>query len=365
MNRMIPAVSIIIPMYNTEKYIGECLDSILAQTFTDFEVIVVDDCSTDNSAAIVESYIPKFNDRLRLIKSKKNSGYGGIPRNIGMSISRGEYLAFVDSDDAITKTAIEEFYTVAKEFDADVVECEKWFQSPANGGIFNKNLLKITSPPTIKFVSKPTSISVDMIARIAALKNPQFVWSAWVKLIRRSVVFENGLEMINAPGEDFIFTCCLVCVVEKYVKIPNVTYIYRIHGESVTQSNQKIFSKVAEKWLTALRLGFNYFEKFLSRQESFQQNPELKYQALDVVIKEFTNYFINFYLQIPDYKLNPFIHAEFEKTKDLSALTSYLFSRMNVFYIKMLLQQNKIFDLEKQVEKLQERLQQAQKGRLT
>ncbi len=59
--KFIPAVSIIIPMYNTEKYIGECLDSILAQTFTDFEVIVVDDCSTDGSAAIVQKYISKFN----------------------------------------------------------------------------------------------------------------------------------------------------------------------------------------------------------------------------------------------------------------------------------------------------------------
>ena len=59
--KTIPAVSIIIPMYNTEKYIGECLDSILAQTFQDFEVIIVDDCSTDNSVAIVESYLPKFN----------------------------------------------------------------------------------------------------------------------------------------------------------------------------------------------------------------------------------------------------------------------------------------------------------------
>ena len=61
MNKQIPAVSIIIPMYNAEKYIGECLDSILAQTFTDYEVIVVDDCSTDNSRAVVESYLPKFN----------------------------------------------------------------------------------------------------------------------------------------------------------------------------------------------------------------------------------------------------------------------------------------------------------------
>ena len=61
MKKTIPAVSIVIPMYNTEKYIGECLDSILAQTFKDFEVIVVDDCSTDKSCAVVESYLPKFN----------------------------------------------------------------------------------------------------------------------------------------------------------------------------------------------------------------------------------------------------------------------------------------------------------------
>ena len=66
----IPAISVIIPMYNVEKYVGACLDSLLAQTFQDFEVIVVNDCSTDNSAAVVESYIPKFNGRLTLSKNR-------------------------------------------------------------------------------------------------------------------------------------------------------------------------------------------------------------------------------------------------------------------------------------------------------
>ena len=61
MKKTIPSVSIIIPMYNSEKYIGDCLDSILVQTFQDFEVIVVDDCSTDNSRTVVQSYLPKFN----------------------------------------------------------------------------------------------------------------------------------------------------------------------------------------------------------------------------------------------------------------------------------------------------------------
>lgn len=123
MKKTIPAVSIIIPMYNTEQYIRDCLDSILAQTFQDFEVIVVDDCSTDNSVLIVESYLPKFNqgvNRLKLIRSEKNSNTPGMPRNVGIRFSRGEYILFVDSDDAITPTALEELYPIAKKFDADV-----------------------------------------------------------------------------------------------------------------------------------------------------------------------------------------------------------------------------------------------------
>ncbi|MBQ7198035.1 MAG: glycosyltransferase family 2 protein [Selenomonadaceae bacterium] len=132
MRKTIPAVSIIIPMYNAEKYICDCLDNILIQTFQDFEVIIVDDCSTDKSCDVVESYLPEFNssgyDKLKLLRSKVNSGGEGTPRNIGVNISCGEYILFIDSDDFITKTALEELYPIAKKFDADVVHCEKYFQ---------------------------------------------------------------------------------------------------------------------------------------------------------------------------------------------------------------------------------------------
>lgn len=94
-NKNIPAVSIIIPMYNVEKYVGFCLESVLAQTFHDYEVIVIDDCSKDNSCTIVESYKSKFGGKLKLIRSKKNSNiFGGSPRNIGVKNSSGEYLFF-------------------------------------------------------------------------------------------------------------------------------------------------------------------------------------------------------------------------------------------------------------------------------
>ena len=80
-----PAVSIIVPMYNVEKYVGEFLESILAQTFQDFEVIVVDDCSTDNSRTVVESYVEKFGGRLKLETTLTNSGHGAFPRDKGVN----------------------------------------------------------------------------------------------------------------------------------------------------------------------------------------------------------------------------------------------------------------------------------------
>lgn len=101
-----PAVSVIIPLYNAEKYIAESLDSLLAQTFQNFEVVVVDDCSTDSSCDIVESYASKFGGRLTLSHMAKNSGSGGLPRNKGMMLSCGEYIQFLDADDTLTRTAL-------------------------------------------------------------------------------------------------------------------------------------------------------------------------------------------------------------------------------------------------------------------
>ncbi|MBR4151501.1 MAG: glycosyltransferase family 2 protein [Selenomonadaceae bacterium] len=108
-------------MYNAGKYIEECLDSLLAQTFQDFEVIVVDDCSMDNSVQIVESYKEKFYGRLQLVVLEKNSGGGSKPRNLVLKLSRGEYIFFVDSDDFIMLNALETLYTTAEEYDAEVV----------------------------------------------------------------------------------------------------------------------------------------------------------------------------------------------------------------------------------------------------
>ena len=97
---MNPEISIIVPVYNVEKYLKRCIDSILNQSFTDFELILVDDGSTDNSGEIIDEYAIK-DERIKVIH-KENGGLSSA-RNVGIEYSKGNYIAFVDSDDYINK----------------------------------------------------------------------------------------------------------------------------------------------------------------------------------------------------------------------------------------------------------------------
>ena len=124
MEKFSPAVSVVIPMYNAEKYLAVCLESLLIQTFTDFEVIVVDDCSTDNSCAVAESYLEKFGGRLKILTLEENTGTPGLPRNVGLEFSQGEYICFVDADDLLVDDALKTFYQFAEDYRADVVYTE-------------------------------------------------------------------------------------------------------------------------------------------------------------------------------------------------------------------------------------------------
>lgn len=113
-------VSIIIPVYNTEKYLSRCVDSCLNQTLTDTEIILVDDCSTDSSRNVISSYAKKYPDKIRYIFQSINQRQGAA-RNRGMEIAKGEYFIFVDSDDWIAPDMCEDLYNKAVETKADMV----------------------------------------------------------------------------------------------------------------------------------------------------------------------------------------------------------------------------------------------------
>lgn len=119
--KMNELVSIIIPVYNTAVYLKKCLDSVIKQTYTQLEILLIDDGSTDESGKICDIYASK-DKRIRVIH-KKNSGQADS-RNIGIELSKGEYIAFLDSDDFVSEEYIEYLYILMKYMNADVANCE-------------------------------------------------------------------------------------------------------------------------------------------------------------------------------------------------------------------------------------------------
>ena len=113
-----PKVSVILPVYNVEKYLKQCMDSIVNQTLKDIEIICVDDGSTDASLSILKEY-EKEDDRVKVI-CQQNAG-AGAARNNGLSIATGEYLSFLDSDDFFSLDMLEKSYAEAKKEDADLI----------------------------------------------------------------------------------------------------------------------------------------------------------------------------------------------------------------------------------------------------
>ena len=325
----IPAVSIIISMYNVEKYVGFCLESVLVQTFQDYEVIVVDDCSTDNSCAIVESYKSKFAGKLKLIRSKKNSSIsGGSPRNIGVKNSCGEYIFFLDSDDFITETALEEMYTIAKDFDADVVDCQKYFEVRGDN-------IKIQCHLKCEIVKRPKLITDDLEGRVKELVEQSFVNALWTKLIRRKFFIDYDFPLINVLWEDALTTYCMVCTAKNYVRVPNIINFYRIRDNSI-YNRQREVADIFKTWLKALTQGFKYVDEFLDKQKFFRDNVNLKFIVLERIVQEFNSYLIPLYEQISAIDLDPIIRAEFARAGDISALSAFLYSRMNLLNVQLL-----------------------------
>lgn len=115
-------ISVIIPICNSEKYLHQCLDSILHQNINDIEIICVDDHSTDSSVETLEAY-NKIDSRLTIIQNNVNL-HAGVCRNIGLEKAKGEYVLFLDADDMLFKGALEKVYETAKRYDADIVRCK-------------------------------------------------------------------------------------------------------------------------------------------------------------------------------------------------------------------------------------------------
>ena len=119
---MIYMVSVIVPVYNAEKYLSQCIESLLSQTYKEFELILVDDYSSDNSVAVCLDWI-KNDNRIKLHRMPQNSGPAKV-RNVGMDLAEGDFYCFIDADDHVTPNYLECLLKKVESYEADIVWCD-------------------------------------------------------------------------------------------------------------------------------------------------------------------------------------------------------------------------------------------------
>ena len=185
---MAPAISVIIPVYNVAPWLRECLDSVVSQSFTDLEIIIVDDGSTDESPRIIAEYAPR-DKRITAVR-KKNGGLGAA-RNTAISLATGDYIAFLDSDDKINPDAYKKLYEPAKKYDCDIVYCQTAYLDDQTGNITEEDN-QTALPLFKKFRGTHHSFSLEEIEPENIFSYDSFV-VAWNKITKRSLI-----EKINA-----------------------------------------------------------------------------------------------------------------------------------------------------------------------
>lgn len=201
-------ISIIIPVYNVEKYLSECIESVINQTYSELEIILIDDESTDNSGKICDEYAVK-DARIKVIH-QKNSGAASA-RNKGLRIATGEYLAFVDSDDYLEKDAYEYMVTQLNANHADVIQC-------AFRNVFVNRVVDCVMLPEFQEFSTKSFLRRFTIDWTSGL--------LWDKLYRRSL-FENVYFEEGHKIDDEFFTYQGLMNAEKILHSPKVIYNYR------------------------------------------------------------------------------------------------------------------------------------------
>ena len=329
MNENFPKVSVIIPVFNAEKYLGVCLESLLIQTFTDFEVIVVDDCSTDNSCAVAESYLERFGGRLKIISLEKNTGSGAVPRNVGSEFASGEYVFFMDNDDLLIDIALEELYNCAEEFEAQVVYMDSGFLCGAEP--FPKSIVAREWDSDFS-VDEPTFEPDDLNERVKKFLKNGFVWSPWTKFLRRDFLIDNSIKFPPMKtSEDCSWTLAVICLAKKILRVPNPLYIWRSNENSITRSNRSPEQDLIF-WINPLINGLEYLEKFMSGLEFFKKNPAVRLKVLNLFTTIHFQRMAKDFNELESQEAYEIILREFSKAgSSQPALIAYLLLMNNLY----------------------------------
>ncbi len=253
-------VSIIIPVYNVEKYIGECLDSVINQTYKNLEIICVDDCGTDNSVKIVEEYSQK-DKRIKIVHHNRNKGLA-ITRNTGVQNSNGEYIFFLDSDDYLNLDIIELLVERQKKTNADVVVSS--FRNFAREKIPNINSI-LKNRNFFKFIPRERC-QIDFDNFQNNLNSIFYV--VWGKLFKKDFLIKNNIWHINQNicAEDNGFCLKVLSNFPLVSFLKNVGVNYRINPSSITLN--LTFLKQRTDTETMLKDFFQYLDQQFEKDKA-------------------------------------------------------------------------------------------------
>ena len=249
-----PKISIIVPVYNVEKYIDRCLKSLVNQTLQDIEIIIVNDGSQDKSVEIIEKYLKENPTKIKYYE-KKNGGLSSA-RNYGIEYATGEYIAFLDSDDYVETNMYEEMYNLAKKENADMVECDFIWEWEFGKKIFDKR--------------KEYKTKEDM------MKKPRVI--AWNKIYKREILNKYKIRF----PEGLIYED-LEIFLKLLPHLNRISYInkYFIH---YTQREDSITNKQTEKIENIFKIIDNIFDYYNEQNMYSKYEKELKYMSRRILL---------------------------------------------------------------------------------
>lgn len=238
MNKLI---TIIINVYNGEKYIKKCLDSIINQTYKNLEILIINDGSTDNTLNICQSYNDK---RIRIITTKNL--WLSMSRNVGIDNAKGEYLYFIDADDIIDLDAIEYLYNLCDKYKKDIATCNKLM-------IYDYNFKCKQPPERIEQLG-----SKEMLKKIF-LKYENTV-AIWNKLVKKELF--NNLKFEDRIINDVAFTHKLVMKTEKIIYSNQIKYYHLKNKDSICRRKFEDFDRTVDLYNASVERYYYVNEKY-------------------------------------------------------------------------------------------------------
>lgn len=348
-------LSIIIPVYNAEKYLKECIDSVLLQQdFNDYELICVDDGSTDNSLNILRSYT---DSRLKIL-TQENQG-AGVARNYALSFSKGDYIMFLDSDDTmVSGTNTRTAYEYAIDNDIDVLLCERNVINEDGTLLHTLHPNRKVLPSDLKQIFKPEEAGLGLFKII--INGP------CAKLFKHKLIIENNIKFLSLRrSEDYPFVHIAMDLSERLAIFDTQLFNNRINVTTSLEANKDktplIFHEAETKYYEELHnRGLERFippAKFHSMGFLLYNLDMMKtYEGYKAVFNKIPELYKTYKIDVPEdspiYDLYTNISKQIEEMIAYGDAGKYLFNRLKIFETNMQNQQNTITYLQKEINEL-------------